>query len=54
MGCSQIINTLLSLIRKRASEVIDRDDIAQVMRVESAKKYEIEKSRGYLGYKLFW
>jgi hypothetical protein len=34
--------------------LIDRDEVMQVMRVESSKKYEIEKSKGYLGYKLFW
>ncbi len=33
---------------------ISKEDIAFILRVESSKKYEIEKSRTYIGYKLFW
>lgn len=33
---------------------IGKEDIALIGKVDSAKKYEIEKSRSYIGYKLFW
>ena len=48
------MQTMLSLIRKKADEEVDRDEVMQIFNVESIKKYEIEKTKGYLGYKLFW
>ena len=33
---------------------IGKEDIAMIQKYESMRKYEIEKSRSYIGYKLFW
>ena len=54
LGCMQILNTLITLMRKASNIDIDKDDIALVCKVDSQKKYDIEKSRVYIGYKLLW
>jgi hypothetical protein len=33
---------------------LGKDDIAMISKVDSTKKFEIEKSRAYIGYKLLW
>jgi hypothetical protein len=45
---------MLALIRKKPDEQVDKEDVMQIFNVESIKKYDIEKTKGYLGYKLFW
>lgn len=50
----QILNTLLTLLRKSQNTDTDKDDIYMVLKVDSVRKYEIEKSRLYIGYKLLW
>jgi hypothetical protein len=53
-GCREILNTLLSLLRKASSTEAERDDIFSLQKVDSVRKYEIEKSKAYIGYKLLW
>lgn len=53
-GCKQILKTLLSLLEKSTSVDVDKDDIYMIFKVDSQKKYEIEKSKVYIGYKLLW
>jgi len=50
----QILNTLLTLVRKSQNKDADKEDIYLVFKVDSVRKYEIEKSRAYIGYKLLW
>ena len=50
----QILNTLLTLMRKAQIIEITKDDILNVAKVDAQRKYEIEKSRAYIGYKLLW
>lgn len=50
----QILNTLLALVRKSQNVDEDKDDIVMVAKVESQRKYQIEKSKVYIGYKLLW
>ena len=45
---------MLGLIRKKADEKVDKEEVMQIFGVESIMKYDIEKTKGYLGYKLFW
>lgn len=45
---------MLSLLRKSTNTDTDKDDIYMVLKVDSVKKYEIEKSKVYIGYKLLW
>ena len=53
-GCREILNTLLSLLRKASAAEADKDDIFMLGRVDSVRKHEIEKSQAYIGYKLLW
>ena len=41
-------------MRKSTNKEADKDDIYMVMKVDSVRKYEIEKSKAYIGYKLLW
>lgn len=50
----QILNTLLTVVRKASNIDVGKEDILIVGRVDSVKKYEIEKSKAYIGYKLLW
>jgi len=50
----QILNTMLNVMTSASDIETTKDDILLVQRVESNKKYDIEKSRQYVGYKLFW
>ena len=50
----QILNTMLNVMTSAADIETSREDLVLVQRVESKKKAEIEKSRLYVGYKLFW
>jgi hypothetical protein len=50
----QILNTLLSIIRKSQNLDEDKDDVLMVNKVDTQRKYEIEKSKIYVGYKLFY
>lgn len=54
LGCMQILNTMLKVMTDAKIIDISKEDIAIISKVESTKKYEIEKSRTYIGYKLFW
>ncbi len=49
-----ILNTMLSVMREAKNIDFTREDISFIQKVESSKKYDIEKSRCYIGYKLFW
>lgn len=50
----QILNTLLTLMRKAQIIDINKEDVQNVCKVDAQRKYEIEKSRAYIGYKLLW
>jgi hypothetical protein len=50
----QILNTLLGILRKSSNLEEDKDDVLMVNKVDSKRKYQIDKSRVYVGYKLFW
>lgn len=50
----QILNTLLSIIRKSQNLSDDKEDVLMVNKVDMQRKYEIEKSKIYVGYKLFY
>ena len=39
---------------KAGSTEADKEDIFSLHRVDSVRKYEIEKSKAYIGYKLLW
>jgi len=41
-------------LRKAASTEADREDIFSLHGVDSVRKYEVEKSKAYIGYKLLW
>jgi hypothetical protein len=45
---------MLRLMNDAKNIEVGKEDIALIQKVESARKYEIEKSRSYIGYKLFW
>jgi hypothetical protein len=45
---------MLSVMTDAKNIDVTKEDIGIIQRVESSKKYEIEKSRTYIGYKLFW
>jgi hypothetical protein len=45
---------MLSVMTDAKNIDVTKEDIGIIQRVESSKKYEIEKSRTYLWYKLFW
>jgi hypothetical protein len=53
-GCKEILITLLSLFRKASTSEADREDVFMLGTVDSVRKYEIEKSKAYIGYKLLW
>ncbi len=50
----QIMNTLVKLMRNAKNQDYERDDIYLLSHVDPQKKYEIEKSKAYIGYKLLW
>ena len=50
----QILNTLLTLLRKSTSRDADKEDIFMIKVVDSVRRDEIEKSKAYIGYKLLW
>lgn len=50
----QILNTMFKLMREAKSREYTKDDIFSLNHVDSLKKYEIEKSKAYIGYKLLW
>lgn len=50
----QILNNMLAIMRKARTVDVEKDDILMVSKVDSVRKYEIEKSRTYIGYKLLW
>jgi len=54
LRCMQILNTLLSIIRKSQNLDEDKEDVLMVNKVDTQRKYEIEKSKVYVGYKLFY
>jgi len=33
---------------------VGKDDLQKLLRTESTKKYEMEKSYAYIGYKFLW
>jgi len=54
LGCMQILNTLVKLVRSAKNQDYSKDDVYLLTVVDSQKKYEIEKSKAYIGYKLLW
>jgi hypothetical protein len=52
--CMKILNTLLGLVRESKNTERGRDDVLMVQQTDSDTKFEIEKSRAYLGYKMIW
>lgn len=50
----QILNRMLKVMTEAKDIDISKEDIAMIKKFESMRKYEIEKSRSYIGYKLFW
>ena len=54
MRCMQILNTLLSIIRKSQNLKEEREDVLMVDKVDMQRKFEIEKSKVYVGYKLLY
>lgn len=45
---------MFKLMREAKSQDYTREDIYTLSTVDSQKKYEIEKSKAYIGYKLLW
>lgn len=45
---------MFKLMREAKSIDYQKDDIYSLTLVDSQKKYEIEKSKAYIGYKLLW
>ena len=37
-----------------ASQTVSKEDLQKLLRTEAAKKYEMEKSYVYIGYKFLW
>mmetsp|Transcript_17232 Transcript_17232/g.12304 ORF Transcript_17232/g.12304 Transcript_17232/m.12304 type:complete len:152 (-) Transcript_17232:738-1193(-) len=54
LGCMQILNTMVKLVRAAKNSDYNKDDLYSLGVVDQTKKYEIEKSRVYIGYKLLW
>jgi hypothetical protein len=50
----QILSTMLKVMTDAKNIEIQKEDIQSVLKVDSSRKYEIEKSRAYIGYKLMW
>jgi hypothetical protein len=50
----QILNTMAKLMRNAKNQDYQREDIYSLSVVDSTKKYDIEKSKSYIGYKLLW
>ena len=50
----QILNTMFKLTREARNKDYSKDDIFMLSIVDSQKKYDIEKSKAYIGYKLLW
>lgn len=50
----QILNTLLTLLRRSENREKTKEDVLMVQAMDSESKYEVEKSRVYLGYKMLW
>ena len=50
----QILNTMFKLMRDAKNKDYTKDAIFMLSYVDSQKKYDIEKSKAYIGYKLFW
>ena len=42
------------LMREANSSTYFKEDIYKMKIVDSLKKYEIQKSKAYIGYKLLW
>lgn len=54
LGCMQILNTMFKLMREARSKDYTKEDILMLNIVDSQKKFDIEKSKVYIGYKLLW
>lgn len=52
--CNEILKALITLLRNATNAEADKDDIYMILKVDSVRKYEIEKSKAYIGYKLLW
>lgn len=50
----QILNTMFKLMREAKTKEYQKEDIYSLTTVDSLKKYDIEKSKAYIGYKLLW
>lgn len=50
----QILNTMLKVMMDAKNIVDTKEDIKNILTVSSSRKYELEKSRAYIGYKLIW
>jgi hypothetical protein len=49
-----ILTSLLSIIRKSTNLDEDKEDIYTLGKVDTQRKYQIEQSKAYVGYKLLW
>lgn len=45
---------MFKLMREAKSKDYAKEDIYNLTTVDSQKKYDIEKSKAYIGYKLLW
>ncbi len=50
----KILHTLLTLVRDSKNLEKTKDDVLLVTTTDSDIKFEIEKSKAYLGYKMLW
>jgi len=52
-GCMMVLGTMMKLFQG-AADSANKEDIYAITAVDSTKKFEIEKSKAYIGYKLLW
>ena len=45
---------MFKLMREAKTKEYQKEDIYSLTTVDSLKKYDIEKSKAYIGYKLLW
>jgi hypothetical protein len=50
----QVLITMFKLMREAKNKEYTKEDIRKLNSYDQNKKYEIEKTKLYIGYKLLW
>ncbi len=53
LGCMRVLVAMFKLYEKAADSSC-KEDVLRITQVDAQKKYDIEKSKTYIGYKLLW